>query len=395
MGSLSLTRDVTEQRKMRAQLLVSDRMASVGTLAAGVAHEINNPLASLIANLDIALRDLSELTAHSSGPETARIHAELKDAREAAERVRVIARDLKVFSYASDELTEPVDVRRVLDSSIRMARNEIKHRARLETRFAPAPPVDANESRLAQVFLNLLINAAQAIPEGRAQSNAIYVSTGVEPDGRIFVEVEDTGVGIPPHLLQHIFTPFFTTKPIGVGTGLGLSICERIIRSLKGELTVESVPGRTAFRVRLPRARADTPKRIRSTPPPEGQAAVRRGRVLVIDDEPIVATAVKRVLAREHDVAIMNSARQALTAIVGGTSFDVIFCDLMMPDLTGMDFYGEMKKARPEMLDKIVFVTGGAFTAAARTFLDEVSNVRIEKPFDMSALRALVNDLVK
>jgi signal transduction histidine kinase len=385
-----------ERKKMQEQLLISERMVSVGTLAAGVAHELNNPLAALIANLDLLGRDLSRVASeHGVSERLGDVLAELRDARESAARMRHIVRDLKVFSRSpDDEHSGAVDVHRVMDSSLRMAQNEVRHRAQLVKQYAAdVPLVQANEARLGQVFLNLVVNAAQAIAPGRAEHNQIRVCTRVNGAGMVVMEVGDTGDGIAPEHLTRIFDPFFTTKPVGVGTGLGLSICHRIIRSLGGELEVDSELGKgSLFRVLLPRATALQPE----LPEPERQPSVfgptRRGRVLVVDDEPMIATAIGRTLGLDHDVVLASAAATALQRISQGEQFDVILCDLMMPQMTGMDLYEELVRAWPGQADRMVFLSGGAFTAAARAFLDDVPNRMLEKPFDTRQLLALVNE---
>ena len=386
-----------ERRKMQEQLLISDRMASVGTLAAGVAHEINNPLAAVMANLDLAAKGIAALCEELGAPaRLEEIVDELSDAREGAERLRQIVRDLKIFSRSTgDEHRGPVNVNRVLESSLRMAWNEIRHRARLIKEYRDLPPVEGNEARLGQVFLNLIVNAAQAIREGNAEQNCIRISTDIDRDsGRVIVEVRDSGAGIPPENLPRIFDAFFTTKPVGVGTGLGLSICHRIVVGLGGEITVQSQVGKgTTFRVALPRSPADA-----AVPTPAPVAALpsaRAGRVLVVDDEPMLARAMGRALGQEHDVTLVASAGEACARIVGGERYDIILCDLMMPQMTGMDLHAALARACPEQAAQMVFMTGGAFTAEARSFLDEVPNQRIEKPFDAQHLRSIVNDRVR
>ena len=240
--------------------MLADRMASVGTLAAGVAHEINNPLAFILANVEFALAEL-----RGRGGRATEVLRALGEARDGGLRVREIVRDLKAFSRAGRGGQRAVDLRRVLQSALGLAQNEIRHRARLEVDVGDIPPVMGSEHRLGQVFLNLLINAAQAIPEGRAAENVVRAITATAPDGRALVEISDTGTGIPPDVLPRIFDPFFTTKPVGVGTGLGLSICHGIVSGLGGEIHVESTLGRgTTFRVLLAAAR---PARARRTPP--------------------------------------------------------------------------------------------------------------------------------
>jgi signal transduction histidine kinase len=384
----------TERRKMQEQLMISDRMASMGTLAAGVAHEINNPLACAMANLDLALKELVDRgTRKGFLPELDDVLDELRDSREAVERIRHIVRDLKIFSRSEEDRTGPVDVERVMDSTLRMATNEIRHRARLVTRYAKIPAVEASESRLGQVFLNLVINAAQAIDEGRAEDNEIRISTIMDRND-VLVEIADTGAGMSPEVLSRLFTPFFTTKPVGVGTGLGLSICHRIITGFGGRIEVKSEPGKgTVFRITLRPASGEVVETLTEVKPE--QAAQRRGKVLVVDDEPMIATAVQRTLQREHDVVAVGSAAEALVKIRAGERFDVILCDLMMPQMTGMDLYDELGRVAPEQVARMIFLTGGAFTSGARSFLDQTPNLRLEKPFETRQLRSLINERVR
>ena len=377
-GVVSNFRDITERRHMEARLMMADRMVSVGTLAAGVAHEINNPLAYMIANLDYVAEKLG-------GPDR-EISEALGEVREGAERVRIIVRDLKTFSRGDDVKSGPVELHRVLDASCNLAWNEVRHRARLIKDYSGTlPPVLGNESRLGQVFLNLLINAAQAIPEGAANENQIRIRTHVDGD-RVTVEVSDTGAGIAREHLSRLFDPFFTTKPIGVGTGLGLFICRNIVTALGGELTAVSEPGQgTTMRVVLRVTSETVGAEVKPLPPP----AVPRGRVLVVDDERFIGLSLVRSLP-QHEVVTDTSAQAALVRIRAGAEFDLILCDLMMPETTGMGFFELLEKEWPAQARKVVFMTGGAFTFAARTFLERVANPRLEKPLDLDRIRLLI-----
>jgi signal transduction histidine kinase len=390
-----------ERMRIQEQLLISDRMASVGTLAAGVAHEINNPLAALMANLDFGVQALAKLTEDSAAGKNVGVLAArlrdveepLKDALDSAQRVKLIVRDLKIFSRSDEERRGPVDVVRVIESSVRMAWNEIRHRARLVKELARVPPVDGNEARLGQVFLNLVVNAAQSMPEGQAANNEIRVVTRHDEHGRVVVEVRDTGSGIPDEILSRIFDPFFTTKPIGVGTGLGLAICHRIVTALGGQIEVESQVGKgTVFRTIFPVATGETAEEPSM---PAASTPGRRGKVLVVDDEVALGTAVRRILSAEHEVTAITSAREALGLVTRGERYDVILCDLMMPDVTGMDLHAELLREVPEQAAKVVFMTGGAFTGRAREFLNGVSNPRIEKPFEAVGLKTLVRGMLR
>ncbi|MDY7226502.1 ATP-binding protein [Hyalangium rubrum] len=388
---LGAVMNMSEREEMRARLAQADRMASVGTLAAGVAHEINNPLAYVIANLDYVRQEVEQ--AAGAPLRSEEVPQALKEAREGAERMRLIVRDLKMFSRPDDERLEPVDLHRAIDSAVTMAWNQIRHRAQLVKSYQPLPAVYANEARLGQVFLNLLVNAAQAIPEGAADRNEILVSTRVDAKGRILIEVRDTGAGIPEEIRARILEPFFTTKPQGMGTGLGLSICHGIITNLGGELQFETEVGKgTTFRVVLPPPQ-DTEKAVAADKPVE--AAARRGRIVVVDDEQLVLNAIKRALRTEHDVTVFNRAQAALEWMEQGEPWDVLLCDLMMPEMTGMEFHAELSRRWPERLKDVVFVTGGAFTEGAREFLGQPSISRLEKPFEPPALREVVAERLK
>lgn len=391
-GALVIAREITDAKRTEAQLIASDRLAAMGTLAAGVAHEINNPLAAIIANLDLVLRGSS-----GEGPPAdpgAGILEEIRDAHACAERIRVIVRDLKVFSRASDESRGPVDTHPILESTVRMVWNELRHRARLVRQYDEVPPVLGNSSRLGQVFLNLLMNAAQSIPEGNAAGNEIRLRTLLGEAGEVVVEVSDTGCGIPPEVLKRLFTPFFTTKPVGTGTGLGLAICQRIVGDLGGRIEVESEVGRgSLFRLRLKAASTREAASVAAaTKVPEAR---RRARILVVDDEPLLRTVIRKGLHAEHDVVLAEGGKQALGRLAGGERFDLILCDLMMPEMTGFELHEALVRTDPVQAGRMVFMTGGAFTAKAVGFLDGIPNPRLEKPFGHRELRTIVNELVR
>ncbi|MBA2540295.1 MAG: response regulator [Deltaproteobacteria bacterium] len=344
---LTIGRDVTEQVQVQSQLMVSDRMASVGALAAGVAHEINNPLAAATMNLELADDLATELvTAMGASPQLVELQAILHDAREAADRVRLIVKDLRIFSRAEKDQRGPVDLHHVLESTLRMAWNEIRHRAVLVKRFGDMPRVEGNESRLGQVFLNLIVNAAQAIPEGHVDRNRITISTSTNGLGTVVIEFRDTGPGIPPEILKKLFTPFFTTKPVGVGTGLGLAICHRIITGLGGTITVTSkLDEGTVVRVSLPASDSSV---TTESPISDVLVAKRRGHVLLVDDDKMMGTAVQRALVSEHEVTTLTTAQDALDLIAAGQTYDVILCDLMMPHMTGAEFHKHLMQSSPE-----------------------------------------------
>ncbi len=385
-GFHGFVRDITEQKEMEQRLLLTDRMASMGTLAAGVAHEINNPLSFVIANASLLEESIPELAAGAAeGTHTGLIEM-VADIRDGAERVRRIVRDLKMFSRPDDTTSGAVDVRKVIDSTVNMAWNEIRHRARLVKDYGPVPMVEANDGQLGQVFLNLLVNAAHAIPEGSADKHEIRIVTSTDRDGRAVVEIRDTGAGIPPGVLPRIFDPFFTTKPVGMGTGLGLSVCHGIITKLGGDIRVASSVGvGTTFSVIL-NPSAPRPASVAPAPKPV-PAPVKQGHVLVVDDEVMIGTSLKRILSRQHfDVTVCTGGREALTLLASGAEFQLILCDVMMPEVSGIDVYEELARTAPDLAKKIVFMSGGIFTPRAKAFLDQIANHRLDKPIDMPRL---------
>jgi two-component system NtrC family sensor kinase len=249
---VTVARDFTERKRTQAQLMLTDRMASMGLLAAGIAHELNNPLAYVLSNLDFLHSTVGPRSRPLTHDELVECRQVLDDAREGAERMRQIVRQLRVFSRVEDGKEEAVDVHRVLDSVTQMAASTVRARAKLVKEYGEVPAVKGNEGKLFQVFLNLVINAAHAIEEGQSETNEIRLTTYLDEGGRVMVVVRDTGKGIPPEHLRRIFDPFFTTKAAGVGTGLGLSICDTIVNGMGGHISVESSVGAgTTFRVAL------------------------------------------------------------------------------------------------------------------------------------------------
>ena len=405
-------RDVTEQKlaearlqeakdlqaKLERQLIFSDRMASVGTLAAGVAHEINNPLSSVTANVELLIDAIAALGPEPSAEARAQLIEMAADAAAGAERIRTIVLSLKTFSRAGAEQRRPIDIEPVLQLAIDMARSEIRHRGRLVKELGRTPRVDGDEARLGQVFINLLVNAAQALPERGDDEQEIRVVTSTDGAGRAVIEVRDTGTGIPPSLLGRIFDPFFTTKPVGAGTGLGLSICHNLVVAMGGEISVTSEVGRgTTFRVVLPATATVTATATAveaSAPTGPRRRAGAPLAVLVVDDESSVGNVLRRVLAG-HDVTVLTAAKDALALLESGQEFDVILSDLMMPQMSGMDFHDALTQRFPHLAARVVFVSGGAFTPAASAFLERVRNPRITKPFDPRSVRELVQTFAR
>lgn len=400
---VSIARDITERKKMTAQMMQMDRMIAAGTLAAGVGHEINNPLTYVTSNIEFSLERLAQFERRVEAVldaaqhptmlgELGSMYEALSDAREGSGRIRDIVGQLRTFSPGEESERTTLAIRPVIESVLGMVSNEIRHRAKLVMDLDDEPRVRGNKNKLGQVFVNLLINAAHAIEEGARDDNEIHIRTQAA-DSWVIIEVTDSGAGIPEEELPRIFDPFFTTKPVGQGTGLGLYICQRIVESHGGRIEVESQRGEgTVVRIRLPRvgqADAGGPDGK-----PGAEPGAKCGRVLIIDDEPMIGRAVSRALADAHEVTSLSSAHQALEQLEH-ESFDLILCDLMMPDLTGMDFYAHVDDRFPGLAESIVFITGGAFTPRALEFLEHTPNPCLDKPLELERVRRLVEERVE
>ncbi len=392
-------RQAGELQAAREKLVKSGRLMVAGQLATGVGHEINNPLAFVAANLHVALEHLAELTpalehlaekSPAEGASLATLAQEtvqaLEEARKGADRIRNIVKDLRTLARSDEERQGPVDVQSALEFSVSMAMPHLRHRAQVVRQFSLVQRVLANESRLGQIFLNLLINAAQAIPEGDAARHSVTLVTRME-DNQVVVEVKDTGKGMSAEIQRQIFEPFFTTKPPGEGTGLGLPICLSLLQGMGGDLKVFSKPGQgSTFQVVLP---AIDELMAPVAPIAAAAEAPQRRRILIVDDEPSIGSVMRRILARAHEVVVLQSGREALDLLERREDFDWVFCDLLMADLTGMDLYEQLEERRPGYLPRLIFMTGGGFTDRAQAFLKKETVSSIDKPFDPMKIREL------
>ncbi len=385
-AAIVVLRDLSEQKIAQEQLALADRLTAMGAMAAGVAHEINNPLTYVIGDLEFLRESIGETL-----KDLAHVEA-LDEALEGATRIRRIVADLKSFSHTGDDhQLEAVDTVTVLNSACNMVLNEIRHRARLVRDFCPDLFVLAQEGRLMQVVVNLLLNAAHAIPEADGRDHEIAVRTRRHAEGHVALTVEDTGMGMPRQILDRVFEPFFTTKPSGVGSGLGLPISQRLVGEFGGVIHVESTYGAgTRVTVELLEAAAEPRSALHRAVDPGLRA--RRSRILVIDDEPSVATVLKRLLG-DHEIEVANSGSEALARLAVDAKRDVVVCDVMMPGMTGADLFEVVQTRWPELASRFVFITGGTFTERTSAFLD--GQVRsLSKPFDPDRVRSLLLEML-
>jgi PAS domain S-box-containing protein len=384
--TLITIRDVTDRKHLLAKLQMADRLASVGTLAAGVAHEINNPLAFISGNLElmkIALdtepRDLVE-----HGPDA--LPQLIDECITGTRRIAHIVRDLNLFARGDAE-PSVLDIRPILEQALKMAMVAIRHRADVATDFGPTPPVRAEARQLSQVFLNLLINAFQAIPDDGA-AHSIQASTSTRADGWAVIDIADSGTGVDPALLPHVFDPFVTTKPVGAGTGLGLFMCHRLVTALGGEIRlIPREPTGTIARVAFPPAstdRAGVPSESNQASDPRQPCDIR---LLVVDDEDIMLRVLQRQL-RRYDVTAASSGLEAIERLETST-YDVVVCDLMMPGCNGAAVWDRAMQLGYE--GRFLIMTGGATTQPLRDFLDRTQVTCLEKPIAFADLESAIH----
>ncbi len=388
---LSFGRDVTERKCAELNLLQADRLAALGLLAGGMAHALNNPLTYVLLNLDHVGRSLPTAAAHASS--FSELAARLSQAREGAERMAAVVKRMRAFSRTDESEQRSVDLRAVLETVSELVGNEVSHRGRLIMRLEQVPPVSANESRVEQICMALLLFAARILPEGGARPREVRVDLSVDEHRFAIVEVTCEGAQLDAVEVEQLFDPFAPNDQARIA-GFGLSVCAGLVTQMGGRIEAERLPGTgVVLRVALPCLVLTTlevleaPDRHSSEPPP---ANGRRARVLVIDDELGVGRALRLMLEDEHEVTCYTNPRDALRALMTDSGFDIIFCDVVMPELTGMDIFQVLRFNRPGYENRLVFMTGGVFTAAARRFLAQVQNPRLEKPFNLKSLQRLV-----
>jgi signal transduction histidine kinase len=379
-----------DRKRLLVRLEEAERFAALGRLASSVGHEINNPLAYVSMNLDLVAIQVNRYTTDVVGAsqELADVRMMLKECRVGIDRIRDIVKDLQRLSRRPDAARATFSLNALLDESLALARNHVQHRATVQKDYGDLPMIVGDRAALGQVLLNLILNAAQSLPDGRADINRITLRT-LASDGGVAIEVHDTGPGIPAQVMPHIFDPFFTTKAIGDATGLGLTVSYRIVADHGGRIDVDSVEGKgSVFRVVLPILGGHLPL---ASPPanPEPSVAKVRGRILVIDDLPAIGRMIAGALP-EHDVTVVSKASEAFILFASNETFDVILCDLMMPQLGGRDVLARLEADWPHLAPRLIFMTGGAFTADAREFLKRAKQLVLTKPFSVEQLRTTI-----
>jgi signal transduction histidine kinase/ActR/RegA family two-component response regulator len=363
---------------LRERLLRSEQLASVGQLAAGVAHEVNNPLSVILANLQALSLRAAKASGRLDPAEVAEMTGESIDA---VQRIAGAVEDLRAFARMDRGRVTDLDINDVVRDAARIAKNEVRHRARLDLVLGAMPPIRGDRTKLTHVVMNLLVNAAQSFDERAREDNRVTVTTRQE-HGHVHVCVEDNGVGMDD--VTRIFEPFFTTKR-EAGTGLGLSVAADIALRHGGRIDVNSQRGRgSRFVLSLPIESGLTLKH--TSVPPSALRTHFRARLLIIDDEPAILRAFERVLRDRHEVVVASGGKAALRILSDDDQFDVILCDVMMPDVDGVAFFEDISTVAPTLQRRIIFCTGGEFTARAKSFLSRIKNPVLSKPVDAQVL---------
>ena len=387
-----------ELKQAEARLIHASKLAAIGQLASGVAHEINNPATALEAAIAIIDMAFDQATARARGmpepwlPDSTinAVHMALQDAGEALDRIRRLTRDLRTFARADDEVLRPVQLEDVIRISCRLAEPTVRPHAELIVDLRPVPAVLGSRGRLGQVVTNLLVNAAQAVPESAPERNVVVVSTRVAGDD-VLLAVEDSGPGVPVDRRGQIFEPFFTTKPEGIGTGLGLSLVAEIVKAHRGHIEVSTgVRGGARFEIHLPAHRTPVPE-LASRPI---SSAPSHARLLFVDDEPMILRLFGRLLADASlEVLTAKGGAEAIAVLEQDRAFDAILCDLQMPGVDGIHVYEALERIDPALMARFVFTTGGAITVRGRDFLDQVRPRVLAKPFRVDELFALLEEM--
>jgi len=385
---LIVMRNVTEQRKLLRRVTAAENLASLGTLAAGLAHEINNPLTYVITSISAVGQALQP------GNEAAK--AEVSAALEGCWRIGDLVRSILQTTTDKQDAIEPVHVPEVVDAALMLVQSQVRHNATVVWQPANVPYALAHRTKLVQVVTNLVVNASQSFTDSHTSAHKIHVRAYGEAD-RVVLEVQDNGPGMNEAVMQRALEPFFTTKGPGQGSGLGLFLSNSIIESLGGTLHIESRLGHgTTVTVRLPIAEQAPESRVTrrmtsacgSDPPPQLQ-------VLIVDDEPEIRRALQRILNRSCAVSMCANGAEAWQRLVSGEKYDVILCDLLMPEMTGMDLFRVLAREYPDQAERLLFLTGGATSEATRMFIAKHANRVVSKPFKPAEVEVAVRTMAR
>lgn len=409
---IAVLNDVSDRNRLRSKVLLSDKLAVVGTLAAGVVHDINTPVTWISENLKTLKENIKNLKEKIAYSNLEKVELErnsfakgfneqlhnfielINESIQGMEEVRNIVLNLKSFACVDEEAASLLDVHEILNTTIKIASHEFKSNIKIEKEFDRTIPKSLlQRGKLQQVFLNLIVNAVQSIPATSSRNEFVRIKTYLEKN-EIHIDISDSGTGIDPKIMPKIFDQFFTTKPIGVGSGLGLSICREIISNLGGQIKVKSVFGTgSTFSVILPLKLDQDHYKI---DPAIFKKVISRAHILVVDDEPSLLRTIQRILEKYHDVTTAQGGRTALEILnQKDCSFDLIITDFSMPDVSGADLYHFLANKKAGLEHRVIFVSGGIDPVQHKEFLATLSNPCIAKPFTKEELLQVVNMMLE
>ncbi|WP_158542436.1 hybrid sensor histidine kinase/response regulator [Lujinxingia litoralis] len=388
---------LAEKKALLAERLRMDRLVVMGTMAATVGHEINNPLSYVHANLDFALEELGDwleqrgYAGKSSGLEE--VFGGLRSALEGAERIRGVVESIQSFSRLERGERTASWLEQPMESSLRMARSEMGPKVEVGLSLLASAPVMMSQAQLGQIFVNLFINAAHALRECADEAPWIEVRSWQQGDW-VWVEFEDNGPGVEEAVLPHIFEPFVTTKDVSEGTGLGLAICHQIVGDCGGSIEVGAGErGGCLVRLKLPAASEPTTQIFEVFGDEESR--VRRGRVLVVDPDPEMVASLKRVLQTHHDVDVATEAEEAQRALGSAhPEYDVVLCDVRIRGGVGLETVQWVRRHAPRYWERLVAMSASSYLRSERLLLDELPNPWLRKPFDLARLRGTVASVI-
>jgi CheY-like chemotaxis protein len=394
LGTVDDLLRTVERQRFEARTRELERLGSLGMMAAGIAHEINNPLAFMAGNLELAVKQCADLEVRLASAEAfslVGIRQLLTRANRGTERIAAIVRGIALFATADTNELISVDLGQLIKSTLQLVANELRHIGRLERNIGLLPRLSTNPGKLAQVLLSLLLHAIHAMRDSGGRDHVLRVRAERHTDGErddVIVSISDTRRGLSPVRLRQMFEPLFSTK---THAGIGLSGSHDLVEQLGGSLIVESRPEiGTTFHVILPlRASASMPPAAAYAPRLAQIAWSKtraRPRLLVIDDEPLLCKLLEMLLVNDYDVVALSQPDLALMRILDGEEFDLILCDVMMPDVTGIELYERAIAQRPEVTERFVFMTGGAFSEPEQSFLVSSRSPQLRKPFRQAEL---------
>lgn len=387
-GLLVMAMDITGTRRLRHQIAHNARIQSLNNFAAGVAHEINNPLGYIGANADFIQAQLRRREAGQSSSDLGEVLEALDDVKTGVSRIQTIVADLNAYTSENDRRGS-LSVSDAIDTMLDLLKIEVGDDFEVELSLQDGLSVFGNETRFLQVLLNPCQNAVRAMREGGKPPHRLSISSRLA-NSRVTIEIEDNGPGMSAEVRQQIFDAFFTTHPADEGTGLGLAIVKDIVEEMNGTATVDStVDEGTTFCLEFPEAESAGERQL-----DQGLVLDRRLAILIVDDDPLLIAALRRMVGDAHDLEFAHSADEALGHLESHDDFDAVLVDLMMPDIDGVQFVQRLGVELPHLVERVAFITGGITDESVRQYLQSVETPLYYKPFDRQKFEDLLAKLL-